>query len=411
MAIQGLRTTANFVANQAPENWREGILLSYPNGKMVLTALTSLMKSRSVDDFRYHWWEKEADDRKVALGANITDSATTITVTSGAKKFKARDVLWAPQTGERMLVAADPTSDTQLVVTRGFQGSTPTAITYAGAGVNPNLIGLGSAFEEGSSAPTGVALDPSEKSNYTQIFRDTLEATRTAIKTRLRTGDAIREAKRECLELHGMGMERAFWFNGAKYSGSLNGKPHHTTGGLFNWLETYASSNVVDVNSAYGLGLTMAGLEEYMYQIFKYGSSEKLGICGNRALLTLQQVIRKNTSWQITQGLKEAGMNVSRLVSPFGEIVMKTHPLWNQMAGGTTGGTAYYGVESWMAVLDMEEITYTYLKDSDTSYQAKLQDNGLDGEKSGYLTECGLEVHHPKYHFLLKNLVAAAADA
>lgn len=408
MAIQGLRTTANFVTNQAPENWREGIMLSYPNGKMVLTALTSMMKSRSVDDFRYHWWEKEADDRKVTLGASITTSSTTLTVTSGAKKFKARDVLWSPQTDERMLVAADPTSDTALVVTRAFQGSTATAITYNSAGVNPNLIGLGSAFEEGSAAPTGVGLDPTERSNYTQIFRDTLEATRTAIKTRLRTGDSVREAKRECLELHGMGMERAFWFNGTKYSSTLNGKPHHTTEGLFSWLSTYASDNVKTVTTDYSGGLTMAGLEEYMYNAFKYGSSEKLGICGNRALLTLQQVIRKNTTWQITQGLKEAGMNVSRLVSPFGEIVLKSHPLWNQMGGGTTGGTAYHGVESWLAILDMEEFSYVYLKDSDTKYQPKLQDNGLDGEKSGYLTECGLEIHHPKHHYLLKNLVASA---
>lgn len=407
MAIQGLRTTANFVSNQAPENWREGIMLSYPNGKMVLTALTSMMKSRSVDDFRFHWWEKEADNRTVALGASITTGATTFTLTSGAKKFKRRDVLWSPQTDERFLVAADPSSDTVLQVTRGFEGTTPTAITYNGAGVNPNLIGIGSAFEEGSSAPTGVSLDPTEKVNYTGIFRDTLEATRTAIKTRLRTGEAVREAKRECLELHGMGIERALWL-GKKVSTTLDGKPHHTTDGVFQFID---SNNVKTVTSDYGSGLTMAGLEEYMYNAFKYGSSEKLGVCGNRALLTIQQIIRKNTTWQIQQGLKEAGMNVSRLISPFGEIVLKSHPLWNQMAGGTTGGTAYYGMESWLAILDMEEFSYVYLKDSDTQYEPKLQDNGLDGMKSGYITECGLEVHHPKHHYLLKNLVLAAADS
>ena len=35
-------------------------------------------------------------------------------------------------------------------------------------------------------------------------------------------------------------------------------------------------------------------------------------------------------------------MNVSRLVCPFGELVIKTHPLFeNRMPGGTTAGTAY----------------------------------------------------------------------
>lgn len=50
MAINGLRTTANFVTDQRPKNWRETILLLYPNGKAPLTALTSLMKSEKTDD-------------------------------------------------------------------------------------------------------------------------------------------------------------------------------------------------------------------------------------------------------------------------------------------------------------------------------------------------------------------------
>ena len=78
MAILGLRTTANFVTNQAPENWRQGIMLSFPNGKMVLTALTSMMKSRSVDDYRYHWWEKALDNRQVTISADVLAGDTTI---------------------------------------------------------------------------------------------------------------------------------------------------------------------------------------------------------------------------------------------------------------------------------------------------------------------------------------------
>ena len=58
--------------------------------------------------------------------------------------------------------------------------------------------------------PTGVNYDPTKKYNYTQIFRNTLEMTRTASKTRLRTGDQVKEAKRECLELHSIEMEKGF---------------------------------------------------------------------------------------------------------------------------------------------------------------------------------------------------------
>lgn len=407
MAILGLRTTENFVADGRPLNWRAGILMTYPNGKAPLTGLTAAMKDRTTDDPEFNWWEKAMQTRRLALGANMTLAGTTLTVTSGALGLKEGDILRVEQTDELMRVSADPSSDTSISVVRGVSGSTAATVTYNGSGINPNLVVIGSAYEEGSSAPTGVQFDPTKKYNYTQIFRNTLEFTRTAAKTRLRTGDQVKEAKRECLEIHSVDMERAFIF-GKRHEGTLNGKPWRTTGGIISFID---SGNIKTVTSDYGSGLTLAGLETYMYNIFKFGSSEKMCFLGNRAMLTIQQVIRLSTgaSWNMTPGIKEYGMNVSRLTSPFGDLVLKTHPLFNQMEGGTTGTAAYYGMESWALILDMAEITYVPFTDSDTKYQAKLEENGVDGMKSGYLTECGLEVHHPKHHYLLKNLVAAAA--
>ncbi len=407
MAIQGLRTTSNFAANQRPENWREGILMLYPNGKAPLLALTSQMKSRSVDDPTFNWWDKTLDARRVALGANLSAIAGTqnAAVTAGAKGYKAGDVFYVEQTGEQVVVASDPGSDTVLQVTRGWAGTAVTAVTYNGAGVNPNLLYIGSAYEQGSLAPTGIGFDPTQRTNQTQIFRDALEVTRTAIKTRLRTGDQVKEAKRECLEYHGIGIERALWL-GKKSSTTRNGKPLTTMDGLINFVD---AANVKTVTTDYAGGLTMTGLEEYMYNMFLFGSSEKMAFSGNRAMLTIQQILRKNASWQFVSGIKEYGMNVNRLVSPFGELVIKTHPLFNQVQGGTTGGTAYHGMESWMFVLDQTNLQYVYLKDSDTKYEQKLEANGMDGMKSGYISECSIEVHHPKSHYLLKNMVAAAA--
>lgn len=404
MAIQGLRDTTNFVTDQRPKNWREGILLLYPNGKLTLTGLTSLMSSRGVDDPEYNWWTKTLDARRFALSAAISStSATTFSVTSGALSLKDGDLLLIEQSSEIVLVNGDPSTDTSITVIRGYSGTTPATVAATTTGINPNMTKIGSAYEEGSTAPTGVNYDPTKVYNYTQIFRETLEITRTAQKTRLRTGDAVKEAKRECLEYFGNGMELAFWF-GQRAETTRNGKPLRTTGGVMSFID---SGNIKTVTTDYSGGLTMTGLEEYMYNIFKYGSSEKMAIGGNRALLTLQQVIRKNSNFQIFSGIKEYGMNVTRLVCPFGEIVFKSHPLFNQMTSGTTGTGPYYGVESWMFVLDMTNIKYVYLNGSDVKYEPELQANGMDGMKSGYIAECGLEFHHPLSHYLLKNLVAA----
>jgi len=62
-----------------------------------------------------------------------------------------------------------------------------------------------------------------------------------------------------------------------------------------------------------------------------------------------------------------------------------------------------------MLVLDQTNLKYRYI--TDTTYEKKLEANGMDGMKSGYLTEAGLEIHHPTTHFLVTGLTAAAVDA
>ncbi|HWI69316.1 MAG TPA: DUF5309 family protein, partial [Nitrospiraceae bacterium] len=308
MTIQGLRTTMNFVAGQRPLNWREGILLLYPNGKAPLTALTAAMKQNSTDDPEFNWWEKSAPTRRVVLSANITNAITVLPVVAGAIQFKIGDVLMAEATGELMRVVAAPVSDQGLSVVRGFAGTTAAIVTVATD--NPNLVAVGSVYEEGSDAPAGVNYDPTKVRNYTQIFRNTLEATRTAMKTRLRTGDAVREAKRECLEIHSIDMERAFFFGKATET-TVNSKPARMTSGVLSFIDP---SNVIDLYNA-GAGTDMLDLEQVMYQIFRYGSTEKVAFCGNRAALTINQIVRKNAIMNITPGIKEYGMNVWRLTS------------------------------------------------------------------------------------------------
>lgn len=399
MAIQGLRHTNTVVQDGRPKNWRAGILMAYPNGNMPLTGLTSLMKSESTDDPEFNWWEKDMQDRRVELAGNLTAANAELVVKAGAFGFKAGDVLMSEQTLERVIVMADPVVDTKLSVMRGFADSPAAAVTVATQ--NPFFVCIGSAYEEGSDAPTGVDFDPTKHNNVTQIFRNTLETTRTFQKTKLRYGDQVKEMKRECLELHGVDIERAFIFGG-KSESAFKGKPRRTTGGIISFIP---QENKVDVATRFSGGLSMDGLDELMYEAFKKGSSEKFVICGNRAALTLQQAVRKNGNMQLTPGIKEYGMKVSRLDCQFGSLVIKTHPLFNQMGGGTN----YAGFEASALILDMAELKYRYI--DDTTWQEELNDKGVDGKKSGYLTEAGLEVHHGSYHHLWRNLTQAAADS
>lgn len=293
MAIQGLRDTSNFVTDQRPKNWREGILLLYPNGKAPLVALTNLMKSESTDDPEYSWWEKALATQRFLIEVAFGATDTTIDLDAGAAaNMKEGHILRVENTTELMLVTADPGNDNVVPVQRGFAGTTAAAVNPATSGVNPYIHIVGNAYEEASDAPTGVNYDPTKKFNYTQIFRNTLEMSRTASKTKLRTGDAVKEAKREVLEYHSVEMEKAFWL-GTRFEGTKNGKPLRATAGMLNWID---ASNIVTVTTDFPSGITMTGLENYLERIFRYGSNQKMGFCGNVGLLTIQQVIRKRKS-------------------------------------------------------------------------------------------------------------------
>lgn len=418
MPILGLRTTANFVTNQRPENWRETITLLYPNsaevGKAPLTALTSVMKNRKTDDPVFHWWEKSLNNRRFLLtadlGATAGGAAGNLTVDASynpAITVKKNDILLVEQTGEIVRVSADPTATNTIPVVRGFNtGGAGTAIIVAGAGVNPYVMVIGSAFEEGSDAPSGVNFDPNERNNYTQIFRSTLEMTRTASQTRLRTGDAVAEAKRECLEYYSVDMERAFWF-GKKGSTTVNGKPLRMMSGVIEQISAVSSANIITANAS--AGEDMDWLMATLKDIFQDGSTEKVAFAGNGAILTIGEIVRKNSQLQIEAGIKEYGMQVSRLYSPFGTLVIKSHPLFSQQSGGTNGGTPFYSMDTAMVILDMNYVKYVYLQDVD--YEPDLTQKGLDGMKSGYLSEVSIELSHPKAHFYIKNLAKATKDA
>lgn len=406
MAIQGLRTTANFLSTQRPENWRQTMLMLYPNADLPLTALTSLMKSESVDDPVFHWFTKALDARRVKLNEDLDASETEITIDGSFNSgviVKAGDMLLIEQSGEIVRATADGTLNSLPTVTRAQMSTTGTAVTLATS--NPYITVIGSAFEEGSLAPTGVNYDPVELSNYTQIFRSTLEMTRTASKTRLRTGDQVKEAKRECLEYFGIDMERAFWFNGQKALVTINGKPARMTAGIISQIP------VANVSAAPSGGLvTMDWFEARLEEMFRQGSSEKVMFGSNKVLAALNSAARKNSQYTVRGGEKEYGMNVSKLVTPFGDLVFKTHPLFNQMTGGTAsdGTTTYLGMANNAVILDMKNIKYRYI--TDVMYEKDLTAVGLDGMKSGYLAECGLELHHPTTHFYWTGITGGDID-
>jgi len=178
-----------------------------------------------------------------------------------------------------------------------------------------------------------------------------------------------------------------------------NGKPERTTQGVINFIRQYAPLNCDDysLNASYSTQTWLAGgetwLKAYLEQIFRYGANEKLCLCGSGFLLGIDALAQSSGQINLAPGQKTYGMEISRWLTPFGSIYMKTHPLFSYDAT-----TRNMGV-----IIEPKELQYKYI--DDTTFfgesSAKQHPSGygqrrVDGLNEEYLTECGLEFGLPQ---------------
>lgn len=377
MSVLGLKGDGDWSADERPTNYRQWILFLNPNGKTPLTGFMSKLKQEVTDDPEFNIFQKGLPPQMLEVEGAQTDVDATIELKAGAnqnKWVKPGDVLMNERTLEIVWVTASSVADT-LTVSRNKGGGAAAAMNDGDI-----LLVIGSHYEEGASVPTAVAHSPDVVTNYTQIFRNSLFLTRTATKTRLRTGDALKEAKRECLEMHAIGMEKAFLFGDAVSTTGSLGQPDRTTMGVLNFLSTNTQdfSGGTDINT----------WETFMADIFKYGSTEKVFLCGNTALKVLNAMGRAHYHVEVTPSDQTYGVQMLTYVTPFGTLQLKTHPLLSESATFTSSGF----------VLDTKNLVYRYLTGSDTMYKENAQTPGDDALKNEFLTECGLELQFEQTH-------------
>ena len=412
MAFLGMRGNGDWVADQRPKNWRQKILQLYPNGDAPLTAMLSVMGEESVDDPEFNWWTKSLATQAATVVSiyKTSDLSTTEYTTGGV----TGDILYAKigseaackefRIGHQVLLRTTSSfaNDTNAKVIAIVLNGTSSYIAVKLLEADPTTTGLascdrilviGNINAEGAVMPSSIAYDPTKHYNYTQIFRTPLSITRTARKTRLRTGDQYIEAKRECLELHSIEMEKAFLWSIASEVVGDNGKPERTTAGLIPTV--IANSNNVShytSDSDYAGQSWLTGGEEwldaYCEQIFRYGSQERMAYAGSGTILAINKLVKEYGNYEFTSKTEDYGIKVKTWVTPFGEIHIKIHPLFSYEA--TNRNT--------MVIFDPKDLKFRYIDDTKFFADPDKQNTGrnrIDGTDEEYLTEAGLEFHHP----------------
>lgn len=409
VAVPGLRGTSSFtLEGQRPKSFREATLRLHINGTAPLTALSGYMKTQSVDDPEFSWFEK-LDPELAADATNVyTDEAMTSVYASGAVagdhlhvKMGADDAKFF-RAGQTCVITDKDNFKKHvfgIIFNRVVNGASSrisvtliTPDTYVmGGATTKRLLMSGTASSEGASSPDAISFDPTKRMNYTQIFRTPLWITRTARKTRLRTGDALAECRRDAFDIHQNGRERAYWFGEKSEGTGENGQPRRTTQGVLSLILERVPDNWVkyDLDADYAQKRWIVGgmswFNSNLERIFRYGGPTRVGYCGGLALLAINEMCQANSQMNLTPAQTSFGMKVMRWITPFGEVLLKTHPMFVREPS----------LQRALALIEPENmrrrvIDDTMLKKDDGENKGGVANH--DGLKDEYLTEDGLEI-------------------
>jgi hypothetical protein len=102
----------------------------------------------------------------------------------------------------------------------------------------------------------------------------------------------------------------------------------------------------------------------------------------------LQKLIKTYGSYQISVKDAAYGLKVQQWVTPFGTVNFMTHPLFNMESS----------LRNSAVLFEPRNLNYRYIDDTTFYPEGEKQNTGsgrIDGKSEEYLTEAGLEFHHP----------------
>lgn len=390
-----MRGTGDWGTDERPKDFRESILFYNPNGTAPIFALTGKAGKKTVTDPQFFWWNEPNTLWRGVTSGNLGSSDTVVTLTATDPSTSAPSNVWQTAThlkpGDLLFVepATDTAtfsgemiqvqtvlSDTQLTVLRGAGGTSAASIN-----TGSNLTLIGSAFAEGTGAPSAVSRNPLKYTNYTQIFKDTYELTGTVTETFARTGDAWSNDKKRKMFDHARAIELAFLWGQKSESTGANGKPIRTMGGL----RTFIPSGNTTV---FGSPVTVNSFLDALTPLFDFdteGGDTRIAFLGNKAITELNKVLFGATNVRVVwdKEIKLFGMDFKEMIIPRGRILFRSHPLMSRHTNFLAKG---------MFVLDFASVKYVALKGRDTRVKDDVQLKDEDVRRGFVQTECSIMV-------------------
>lgn len=356
----------------------------------VLAFFARKLAKKSVIDPEFRWFEKSSPARYSAANysTGYTSAETSVVVDDGTV-YRTGMVVQNLSTGEQMYVSG--VSSNTLTLVRGW------GTTSADAIANDAVLAIvGNANAEGAATPASLTSLPVKKTNYCQIFRESIEVTNTEKSTELYAGGSdLNQLRKEHLDLHMKDIERAFLFGEPKEDVSIVGTngPMRSTGGA----KYFISTNVSDVSTTTGI-LTNAIFETWVRGVFAKGGQKKMALVSP----LLASAINSWAAGKLVMYPKDKtfGIAITQYLSIHGALDFTIERLFAE--NSTWGGMGF--------AFDMANLGYRYLaangENRDTKLLKDQQAKGYDKTVDEYLSEIGLFLADEASHGLIKGITS-----
>ena len=370
-------SASNVLAAQRVIDMDDTIALLEPSDAPLTVFTKRSGQSEECFNPSFSWLEDVLLPRVSATdAAGYASGATTINVTTGdGTKFNTNDLVIVPATGEILLVSSVSTD--ALAVTRAFGTTAAAAIPAAVT----DLLIIGNTQIEGATSRNALATQTQSKTNYAQIFRTPLGASRTLMDSKLYGGKYEPYQVRKVGIEHRVEIERSFIW-GQPYQNVTSTGGQWASGGLEYWIQT----NRIDGGGT----LTYATFEKMAETVFRYGNQKmRLGICSPAFMTKVDLLAEARLFFQTTTEVY--GVRINRIQTSHGDVMLVKHPLMQDL---TEYNERCY-------VLDMDKIKQRPFVNAATKLKLNIQAPDVDGKKSEYITQMGLQVENQLCHAVL----------
>lgn len=394
----GLFNTSLFTTDSARKSFAAMITRLMPNGAAPLFGLTSMLPDHTALQFQHGYFTKTMlFPNIVCSGAGQLIGDTTFIVVSSANIVPGQ-LLRSQTTGEIVSVSS-VTDATHIVVVRAIGTIAATAVAASQV-----FYVVGNGYEEGSTRPTALWIQPALVNNYTHIFRNAWQISKTVAATQMAIGDTnIAENRRDCAAFHAADIEKALFFS-QKFLGTRNGQPFHLMDGLVNVITTLAAGNITTLGGTTNYTQFEAAVDPVFNQTTDPKvANERILFVGGSAKKVINNIGRLNGTYMMVDGQTEWGLQFQTIRTARGAFRIIEHPLFNSNVDWQKMGV----------VVDLTTFALPYLMgrktvSEDYNQDGELVDSGIDAVGGSLTSELTTEIRNPSANAVLNNFTAAA---